>query len=210
MARYGSCSLVWILIFLFFSLTGMGQDLCTRVDMKPLLSLEQVRMNEMVDFLCDIAGLKSQPNWPKPDEIAKMNPEEYYRLETKRLVDNGFPPIFLEIEPDRLVNRRFFAQLMFQVAMETDAKVKQDCGGASTETEQLDCLVKHDWIYSQAGKIYREEILSVLCEKKDDIAKVVPPPVIKPPEISPQEFIEGILENDQYKEEVLETPATPF
>jgi hypothetical protein len=183
-----------------FSLTGVGADLCTRVDMKPVLSLEQVRMNDMADFLCDISGLKASPKWPKPDEIAKMNPEEYYKMEVKMLVDNGFPPIFADIEPDRLVNRRFFSQLMFQVAMETDPKVKQDCAGASSETEQLDCLVKHDWIYSQAGKIYREEILSVLCEKKQDVEKIIPPPVIKPVEIYPDEFRQGILES----------PATPF
>ena len=209
MRRFQKISLLGVLLALLFSLSAGGADLCTRVDMKPVLSLEQVRMNEMVDFLCDIAGLKASPNWPKPEAIAKMNPEEYYKMEVTALVDSGFPPIFTDIEPDRLVNRRFFSQLMFQVAMETDPKVKQDCAGASTETEQLDCLVKHDWVYSQAGKIYREEILSVLCEKKAEIERVVPPPVIKPPEIFADEFRQGILEPEQ-KEKVIETPATPF
>ena len=200
MVRFQRISILWIFIFALFGLRSSSQDLCTRVDMKPVLSLEQVRMADMADFMCDISGLKNSPSWPKPDEIAKMSPEDYYKMETKALSENGFPPIFVDIEPDRLVNRRFFSQLMFQIAMETDDKVKQDCKGATTETEQLECLVKHDWVYSQAGKIYREEILSVLCEKKKEIQSLIPPPVIAPPEINPQEFKEGILE----------TPATPF
>jgi len=183
--------------------------LCTRVDMKPVLSLEQVRMNEMVEFLVVISGIKSLPGFPSPEEVQSMNPEEYYKMEVKMLVDNGFPPIFTEIEPERLVNRRFFSQVMFQVAMQSDPKMKEDCAGATTETDQMDCLEKHDWIYSQAGKIYREEILSVLCEKKQEITAVLPPPVIKPPEIYAQEFKEGILE-PEIAERIIETPATPF
>jgi len=194
---------IFFLCGLGIALWGMnilGQNLCTRVDMKPVLSLDQVRMNELADFLCDIAGLKTLPSWPPRDEIAKMTPEEYYKMEIKMLVDNGFPSILLEIEPDRIVNRRFFVELMFPIAMEVDPKVQQDCKAATTETERLECLVSHDWVYAQAGRIYREEILSVLCEKKKEIEKMVPPPALKPPEIYPEEFKEGILE----------IPATSF
>ncbi len=186
------------LFFLAF-LTGNGQtpDLCMRVDMKPVLSLEQIRMVELVDFISEIAGIKKLDIWPS--DVSKMTPQEYYQMEVKMLVDNGFPPIFLEIEPERLVNRRFFASLMFQIAMEADPKVQADCKAATTETEQLECLVQHDWLYSKAGKIYREEILSILCEKKDKIITLLPTPVILPPDIYPEEFKEGVLE----------TPATP-
>ncbi len=186
-----------ILVFSFLGVNGQTQDLCLRVDMKPVLSLDQVRMADLVDFICELAGIKKLPTWP-PD-ISGMTPEQYYKMEVKMLVDNRFPPIFLEIEPDRLVNRRFFASLMFQIAMESDAKVKEDCKNATTETEQFDCLVQHDWIYSKEGKIYREEILSILCEKKSNLEKLVPVPEIRSPEIYPEEFKEGILE----------TPASP-
>lgn len=178
----------------------LGQNLCTRVDMKPVLSLDQVRMNELADFLCDIAGLKTLPSWPQREQIEKMTPEEYYKMEIKMLVDNGFPSILLEIEPDRIINRRFFVELMFPIAMEVDPKVQQDCKAATTETERLDCLVSHDWVYAQAGRIYREEILTVLCEKKNAIEKMVPRPALQAPEIYPEEFKEGILE----------IPATSF
>ena len=200
MARFQRIGIFCILIFALFGLRSSSQDLCGRVDMKPVLTLEQVRMADMADLLCTIAGLKNLPSWPKPDEIAKMTPEDYYKMETKALAVNGFPSIFMDIEPDRLINRRFFSQLMYQIAMETDDKVKQDCKGATTETDQLECLVKHNWVYSQAGKLYREEILSVLCEKKKEIQSLIPPPVITPAEINPLEFKEGVLE----------IPATSF
>jgi|GEM_PF-1071655 len=199
MTKYARIIGLGVMFLALVSLRGQTPDLCTRVDMKPVLSLEQVRMSELVDFICEIAGLKQLPTWPSQEEISKMDPGQYYQMELKMLVDNGFPPIFMDIEPERLVNRRFFASLMFQIAMDVDEKVKTDCANAVTETDQLECLVQHDWLYSKAGKIYREEILSILCSKKDELKKVLPPPVIKPPEIYPEEFKEGILE----------TPATP-
>jgi len=185
------------LTFLLFligllALNGNSQDLCTRVDMKPVLSLEQVRMNEMVDFLAEISGIKSLPSWPS--DITGMSPEEFYKMEVKMLVDNGFPPIFLEISPGELVNRRFFGSLMFQIAMEVDPKVQEDCKDAVSETQKMECLIQHDWVYSDTGKIYREEILSVLCEKRVEIKSLIPPPPVVPPEIYVEEFKEGILE----------------
>ena len=184
--------LFFLMFFWLIGLNGNSQDLCTRVDMKPVLSLEQVRMIELVDFLAEISGIKSLPSWPK--DISGMSPEEYYKMEVKMLVDNGFPPIFLEIAPGELVNRRFFASLMFQIAMEIDPQVQADCKDAVSETQQMECLVQHDWIYSDTAKIYREEILSVLCEKREIIKAIVPPPLIVPPEIFGEEFKEGILE----------------
>jgi len=194
MKRLGICI---GLLFLFLGVPGVGEDLCTRVDMKPVLSLEQVRMAELVDFLCELSGIKNLPSFPK--DISGMTPEEFYKLEVKMLIDNGFPPIFEEIEPDRLVNRRFFASLMFQIAMQVDERVQEDCKDAVSETEQMECLIKHDWIYSETGKIYREEILTILCEQRKQLEEVVPPPEIKPPEIYPEKFQEGVLE----------APATP-
>jgi hypothetical protein len=206
MAKYGRISVALGLVFTFFSLTGTSQDLCTRVDMKPLLSMDQVRMADMAEFLCDLAGLKQLPSWPSPEEIAQMDPESYYRMEVRALADNGFPPIFMEMESDRLVNRRFFNQLLFQIAMETDDKVKADCGGASSETEQVECLTRHDWVYNQSRQIYRTEILSVLCARERELRARTPSSgsVIT---TSPTPAMAGGGGGETTQ---IETPATPF
>ena len=210
MAKYGRITIALGLVFAFFSLTntltGAGQDLCTRVDMKPLLSIEQVRMADMAEFVCSIAGLNNLPSWPSPEQIANMDPRQYYDMEVKALADAGFPPIFMEMEPDRLVNRRFFNQLLFQIAMETDDRVRADCGGATSETEQVDCLTRHDWVYSQANRIYRQEILSVLCERSSEVHGMVRSSsiLVTPAPIAPSQ-IQGDL-----GEGIIEEPATPF
>jgi hypothetical protein len=172
-----------------------GQDLCQRIDMKPVLSLEQVRQNELVDFLCELSGIKELPEWP--EDISGMTPEQYYEMEVNLLIDNNFPPMFMEIEPSRIVNRRYFASLMFQMAMEVDKDVQRDCADAATETQQLQCLVDHEWLYTKEGRIYREEILSVLCTKRDHIEDIIPPPpAVEIPPITPEEYlIEAILES---------------
>ncbi len=190
--RKGLCVIVFF-VLLFAGVLVKGQDLCQRIDMKPVLSLEQVRQNELVDFLCEIAGIKELPEWP--DDISDMTPEQYYEMEVQMLIDNGFPPIFVEIEPTRVVNRRYFASLMFQIAMETDEQVQKDCADATTETEQLQCLVDHEWLYTKEGRIYREEILSVLCNKKEKLEEILPRPPIEIPPIVPEEFVEIILES---------------
>ena len=207
MTKYYKVIVGGIFILAIFGLNAQVPDLCKRVDMKPVLSLEQIRMAELVDFVCELAGIKKLPSWPT--DISGMTPEQYYQMEVKMLVDNGFPPVFLEIEPERLVNRRFFASLMFQIAMDADPKVREDCKNATTETEQFECLLQHDWIYSTTGKIYQEEILSILCEKKAVLEEIVPPPVIKAPEIYPQVFPEAILP-EEFLQPVWEEPATPF
>ena len=76
-----------------------AQNLCERVDMKPVLSLEQVQQNELIEFIVELSGLKYQEEWPA--DISGMTPEQYYQMEVQLLVDKGFPPMFLEIEPDR-------------------------------------------------------------------------------------------------------------
>jgi len=174
--------------------TLLAQNLCERVDMKPVLTLEQVQQNELVEFMTELLGLKQRPDWPT--DVSGMTPEEYYQMEVKMLVDNGLPPMFLEIEPDRIVNRRYFASLMFQIALQVDENVQADCANAVTETDQLQCLVDHDYIYSAEGKIYRDEILSVLCNKQDIIAQIVapPPPMLAPAVIVPEVFGEAVLE----------------
>jgi len=168
-------------------------DLCQRVDMKPVLSLEQVRQNELVDFLCEIMGLKDKPEWPA--DISGMTPEEYYEMEVELLVNYGLPPIFMEIEPSRIANRRYFASLMFQIAMEVDKEVQADCADATTETEQLQCLVDHEWLYTKEGRIYREEILSILCNKREEIMELIPVPPVKILPIMPEEYLEATLES---------------
>jgi len=177
--------------FLFFSLALQGQDLCNYTDMKPVLSLAQMTQAEFTDVLCEITGLKSSPAWPK--DVSKMTPKEYNQMEVKLLVDNGFPPILQEVEPNALVNRRFFASLMFQIAKEADDQVKKDCANMTSETQQLECLTQHDYVYAKSLSIYRNEILTVLCTKKNVLKKVPPKEVSKPSEIYPEEFKEGIL-----------------
>jgi len=174
-------------------------DLCERVDMKPVLSLEQVRQNELIEFIVQMTGLKNKPGWPA--DISNLTPEQYYQMEVNLLVQNGFPPMFQEIEPDRVVNRRYFASLMFQIAMEVNPQVKTDCANAVTETDQLQCLVDHDYIYSTEGKIYRDEILSVLCNKKQDLISMIPapPPTLLAPQIAPDVFTNAVLETPSSK-----------
>jgi hypothetical protein len=203
MAKHTKLIFALGLLFAFFNVRGV-QDLCLRVDMKPLLTIEQVRMADMADFLCGIAGLNNAPSWPSPQEIANMDPVEYYRMEVKLLADNGFPPVFMDMEPDRLVNRRFFNQLMFQIALETDEGVRADCAGASSETEQVDCLTRHDWVYSQANRIYRQEILSVLCEREREFHALVPSTSFVTIPITPAQVGADMGEG------IIETPATPF
>jgi hypothetical protein len=171
----------------------VAQDLCERVDMKPVLSLAQVRQNELIDFIVQLTGLKNKPGWPA--DISNMTPEQYYQMEVNLLVQNGFPAMFREIEPDRLVNRRYFASLMFQIAIQANPQMQKDCANAVTETDQFQCLVDHDYIYSAEGKIYRDEILSILCNKKGDLLAILPRVMeLLPPMISPYMFNQAVLE----------------
>jgi hypothetical protein len=72
-----------------------------------------------------------------------------------------------------------------------------------TESDQIDCLSKHDYLFNKGLQIYEDEILSVLCQKKDILKKLVPPRKYNAPVISPIQFKEGIL--DQWH---VELPGT--
>jgi len=178
------------LMFIFLGLALQGRDLCNSADDKPVLSLQQMPQAELMDVLCEVSGLKKTSAWPK--DVSKMTPDEYYKMEVRLLVENGFPLILQDIAPDAMVNRRFFASLMFQIAREVDEGLKKDCGRAEAETEQLECLVRHDYIYEKSLSIYRNEIITVLCSKQDVLKKLLPK-AVKPPDIFAEEFREGVL-----------------
>jgi len=155
-------------------------DLCNTVDMKPVLSLQQVNQAEFVHYLVVLSGMEP----PSPEG---MTPEEMYEVEVRMLIDAGYPPAFAEIEPDRLVTRRYFATTMYQVALETDDEFARKHGGLTDETEQLRALVEEEWLYAEEGRLYREEILSILCTH--DIAR----PIIAAVEVLPEEIREAEL-----------------
>ncbi len=165
-------------------ITGDGfsqSDLCSNVDMKPVLSLQQVRQAELVHYLVELdPGL----NAPSPDG---MSPEDLYEQELQMLMDAGYPPGFAEIEPDRLVTRRYFASMMYQVAVETDPQFAAQYGGLTDETAKMQALVDSEWLYAEEGRIYKEEILSVLCTKQPS----APTMAI---DIEPVEIMDAILE----------------
>jgi len=174
-----------------FSLALQGQDLCNKADLKPILTLDQITQAELVDILCELTGLKSSPQFPKAN--SSMTPEAFFQKEVALLIDNGFPVIFLDVNPKALVNRRFFSSLMFEIAMEKDPLMQKDCKTAATETQQLNCLMQHDYVFSKSLSIYRSEVLSVLCSKRNVLTKLAPKQLVKPPDIYPEEFKEGIL-----------------
>jgi len=174
-----------LLMVLLTSGSIYGQsDLCNTVDMKPVLSLQQINMAELVHYIVSIA-----PNLSPPDPQG-LTPEEYYQIEVQMMVDAGYPPVFAEIEPDRLVTRRFFASLMFELAVATDPEFASKYGDLTDETEQMQALLEEEWLYAEEGRIYREEILSVLCIKQPKIEEVEAMPV----EIVPEEIKDATLE----------------
>jgi hypothetical protein len=79
------------------------------------------------------------------------------------LIDRGYPSSLADIPPDEIVTRRYFAQMVFQVLVENDPEFKAKYGDRQSETEQLDALLESGYIFSTEGKVYREEILAVLC-----------------------------------------------
>lgn len=170
-----------------------GQEICEMIDMKPILSLDLVTQAEFVDYLCEISGLKEGPQWPS--DISKMTPLEFYQMEVNLLVEAGFPAYLKDIPPDRVVDRKDFATLLFQIAMEHDERVKLDCKDATTDEKKLDCLVKHGYLSSKEGRLYKEEILSILCDKSEilrDAILAFLAPVLEL--IVPEEFHEIIVE----------------
>lgn len=156
-------------------------DLCIQVDMKPILSLQQLSQAELIDILVVLSGLQ------RPDPEG-MTPEQMYDLEVQMLIDAGYPPVFAEIEPDRLVTRRYFASTMYQVALDQDANFAAKHSGLTDETEQMKALVEEDYLYAEEGRVYREEILSILCNK------LKPPPIVPAYDIIPEKIMEATIE----------------
>ncbi len=157
--------------------------LCNNVDMKPVLSLQQVKQADLVHYLVVLSGMD-------PPSSAGGGPEEFYNKEIQMLIDAGYPPVFAEIEPDHLVSRRFFASVMFQVAAETDPEFAGKYGALTDETEQMEALVESEYLYAEEGRIYREEILSTLCMHE----LLGPPEAGEPIVIQPEYPREGIIE----------------
>ncbi len=169
------------------SMTQTNQaDLCNTVDQKPVLSLQQINQAEMVHYLI---AINPEMQTPPPEG---MPPEEYYQKETQMLLDAGYPPAFAEVEPDRLVTRRYFASLMFQVAVATDEEFARKHGDLTDETEQMQALMEEEWLYAEQGSIYREEILSVLCVHQPEIEKLEAIAI----DVEPEDIREGTLESD--------------
>lgn len=156
-------------------------ELCQTVDQKPVLSLQQIRQHELVHYIVVIAGFT-------PPSAEGKTPEQFYQEEVQILIDNGYPPALAEIEPDRLVTRRYFASVLYQVAIETDPAFAAKYGGLTDETAQLQALVEAEWLYSETGYLYREEILSILCTHNIRIEK---PAAI---DITPVWMSEAVLE----------------
>jgi hypothetical protein len=161
-------------------------ELCQRVDQKPVLSFQQVSQADLVHYLVVVAGLT-------PPSEAGKTPEEYYREEVQLLVDNGYPPSLAETEADRLVTRRHFASVMYQLAM-MDPAFAEKYGGLTDENAKINALVEEGYMYTKTGRIYREEILAVLCTKG------VPTPEAGALEVEPLMIMGAELE----------TPASPI
>lgn len=177
---------------LFLTLVSGGalyaaSDLCATVDMKPVLSLQQVRQAEFVHFLCVVSGIET----PSPEG---KTPEQLYAEEVQLLIDNGFPDSLAGVEPDRLVTRRYFTSVMYPIACQSDPSFNSKFGGLTDETQQLKALVESDWLFAEEGRLYREEVLSVLCSKKISVSK---PPAVEVPIWIPTDA-------------TLETPISPM
>ena len=184
MKTRGNLSGMALLLLLALVTSGVlyaASDLCNKIDMKPVLSLQQVRQAEFVHYLCVLSGIQT----PSPDG---KTPEQMYAEECKLLADNGFPAAITGVEPDRLVTRRYFATVMYPVACQSDPAFNAKYGGLTDETQQMKALVESDWMFAEEGRLYREEILSVLCAKK-----IVP---VKPSQMQYPVWIptEGTLE----------------
>ncbi|MFO8057401.1 MAG: hypothetical protein R6V10_08910 [bacterium] len=163
-------------------------ELCERVDQKPVLSFQQVTQAELIHYLVVIGGLTP----PSPEG---KSPEELYEEEAQLLVDAGYPPALAEVEADRLVTRRYFASLMYQVAMQSDPSFAAKHSGLTEANEKMNALVEEGWLYSKTGRIYREEILSVLCTQP-----------IEPPEEERALEVEPVM----IMGAELESPASPI
>ncbi|MFO8055765.1 MAG: hypothetical protein R6V10_00520 [bacterium] len=134
------------------------EELCSVTHRKPDLSTQQIKHAEFVHYLVVISGL------PAPSPEGKST-EEYYQQELSLLVDAGYPPALKQMEADRIVTRRYFASIIFQIAKQTDPAFATRYSDCKDEHCKINALVESGWMHSKTGNIYREEILSVLCSK---------------------------------------------
>jgi len=157
-------------------------ELCNIVQLKPVLGLQQVRQAELIHYLVIYSGMEA------PDPEAK-SPREFYEQELKMLIEAGFPSVLAEVEPDRIVTRRYFASLMFILALKSSPDFARKYGALKDETQKLRALVKEGWLLSEKGRIYRDEIITVLCSHELQIKALMPEL-----EISPAIITEGSIE----------------
>lgn len=161
MKKHGVVVLFVAALAIFSGGDTHGQSsLCTNLDMKPVLSLDQINQADLVDYL-----VETDPNLERPSGPEIDSPEALYEAEVQLLLDNGYPPVFGEVEPGHVVTRRYFASVMFEVAVQTDDAFAMKYGGLTDETDRVQALVDSDWMYAEEGNLYREEVLSVLCNK---------------------------------------------
>jgi hypothetical protein len=162
-------------VFLFTARVGAVPDLCQRVDEKPVLSLQTLRQADFVHMLVTFSGMQ-------PPAAEGKTPEQYYDEEVQMLLNAGYPSTFAEIEPDRIVTRRYYASFLYQLLVENDSEFASRYGGLHDETAQLQALVSYEAIYSDGGSIYREEILASLCNKftppKQGLGFLSPEPIL--------------------------------
>jgi hypothetical protein len=159
MTKHGLIGIGFVVALTLFAgdLSGRS-EICLLSDMKPVLSLQQINQAELVHYLVVIAGLRP----PSPEG---KTPEEFYAEEVKMLTDAGYPAVFTEVEPDRIVTRRYFASVMYILATMVDKEFANKHGGLTDETAQLNALIESEWLYAEEERIYREEILSILCSR---------------------------------------------
>lgn len=164
----------FLLIVVSSTQVGAVAELCERVDQKPVLSPQPLRQHEFVHLMVVISGL--QP--PSPEG---KTPEQYYEEEVQLLIDNGFPPGLAQVEPNRIVTRRYFASMMYPIAVAQDSEFAARYGGLTDETQQANALMEAEYMYSDEENIYRQEVQSVLCTKG---LRITPPQaeavVVKP------------------------------
>lgn len=173
------CALL-IMVFMVGDLHGQS-EICQQVDEKPTLSLQQIQQADLVHSLILLSGQEPPPAEGK-------TPEQYYAEEVKMLVDAGYPSILTEVEPDRLVTRRYFGSIMYQIAVLSDKDFASKYGGLTDETQQMNALVEAEWLYAKEGNVYREEVISILC--RHPIAFEVAQAIA----INPETIIEATLE----------------
>lgn len=149
-------------LLLAFSMSSASsaqtEDVCAEIHKKPDLSSQQITQAEFVHYLVVISGLKA------PSQKGKTQ-QQFYQEELSLLVDAGYPASLKDINADRTVTRRYYSSVVFQIAKEAEPAFAAKYSGCKDEQCKMDALVDSGWMNTKTGKIYRAEILSVLCSK---------------------------------------------